>query len=117
MGQWYAGGGGGRAGGGYPRHYLDGYAGFDQGQSLLPAATKQIGVATLQATDRETLLPQFNQAAVNAFLGCRAVSPPLAHIFKLGVPAGQAEDFGADQFVEQHHVGFLQSLQPLQGQQ
>ena len=50
VGQWYAGGGGGRAGGGYPGHHLNGYAGFDQCQSLLPAATEQIRVAALQAT-------------------------------------------------------------------
>ena len=65
------------------------------------------------AADPVALQAQFDEALVNAFLGCRAVSTTFTHVFKLGIATGETEYLGADQLVEKHDVGFLEPLQSL----
>ena len=109
---------GGAAGGsGDARDDLEGDTLRGQGIDLLAAASKDEGIAALEAQDPLALLGQVGQQAVDVLLTHDVMVTFLTHVDAPGIPARQVEDRLGHQAVVDHHVGLLHEPQGAEGDQ
>ena len=103
--------------GGHARHDAERHAGCGQRQRLLAAAPEHQGIAALEPHDAQTLARELDQALVDLELP-RALAPgPLADRLEARRRAAQRQDLRRHQRIVQDHVGLLERVQRVQGEQ
>ncbi len=109
--------GGGTGGSCDAGHHGEGDALLCQHFQLLAATAEHEGIPPLEPHHPVARPGVFNQQAVGLFLGHAVGAGLLADRHQGGIAAHQVQDLGGDQLVVEHHLGLLDLLQRLEGQQ
>ncbi len=117
VGERNAGIGGGAGGGRDAGHHGEGDTFVRQHLQLLPTAAKHEGIAPLESHHPVARLGVFHQQAIGLLLRHAVGTRLLADRHQSRITAHQLEDLGGDQLVIEHHLGLLDLLQRLEGQQ
>jgi hypothetical protein len=92
-------------------------AGLAAGFQLLAASAEDEGVAALEPHDGQAVQGEGDQHRVDLVLGVRMAQLALGHRDPPRRLGRQVQDLVGDQAVMDHHVGGLQGLERLEGQQ
>ena len=100
-----------------PRHHAKGDASRLGGFELLGTATEHKGVATFKTNYPFACLGMRHQQGIDLILRYAMRSSFLANTDTLGIATHQVQYLGRNQLIVEHHLGLLDLLQPLEGQQ